>query len=91
MLFSRFENLFKIKYFSVFMLSMLLIGTSVSITMPYLSLYGTSVIGMSTGTFGVFMAISSLTGVITNTIISNYSDSGIDRKWIILASVLSSA
>src|SRR5690625_3732785 len=70
---------------------MLLIGTSVSITMPYLSLYGTGVIGMSTGAFGVFMAISSLTGVIANTMIANYSDTGMDRKWLILAAMLSSA
>ncbi|WP_078059889.1 sugar efflux transporter [Gracilibacillus phocaeensis] len=70
---------------------MLLVGTSVSITMPYLSLYGTGVIGMSTGTFGIFMAISSLSGVIANTMIANYSDNGMDRKWLILAAMLSSA
>jgi len=90
-LLSRFKNLFQIKHFSVFIICMLLIGTSVSITMPYLSLYGTGVIGMSTGAFGVFMAISSLTGVIANTMIANYSDTGMDRKWLILAAMLSSA
>ena len=87
----RFKDLFKINHFGLFIILMLLTGTSVSITMPYLSLYGTSVIGMSTGAFGVFMAISSLTGVITNTMIANYSDSGMDRKWLILAAMLSSA
>lgn len=87
----RIKDLFKIKHFGLFIVLMLLTGTSVSITMPYLSLYGTSVIGMSTGAFGVFMAISSLTGVITNTMIANYSDSGMDRKWLILAAMLSSA
>lgn len=70
---------------------MLLVGTSVSITMPYLSIFGTEVFGMSTGAFGVFIAISSLAGVVANTMIANYSDSGMDRKWLILAAVLSSA
>lgn len=91
MLFSRFKNLFQIKHFGLFIICMLLIGTSVSITMPYLSLYGTGVIGMSTGAFGIFMAVSSLTGVIANTMIANYSDTGMDRKWLILAAMLSSA
>ncbi|WP_424474918.1 sugar efflux transporter [Oceanobacillus kimchii] len=87
----RFKNLFQIKHFGLFIICMLLIGISVSITVPYLSLYGTGVIGMSTGTFGIFMAISSLTGVIANTMIANYSDTGMDRKWIILAAMYSSA
>ncbi|MCJ7843203.1 sugar efflux transporter [Lederbergia sp. NSJ-179] len=90
-MFSRFKQLFQIKHFGLFIICMLLIGTSVSITMPYLSIYGTSVIGMSTGAFGVFMAISSLTGVIANTMIANYSDNGMDRKWLILAAMFSSA
>ncbi len=83
--------MFVIKGFGLFIVCMLLIGTSISITMPYLSLYGTEVLGMSTAAFGVFMAVTSLAGVLANTFIAAYSDSGVDRKWLIVAALLSSA
>ncbi|SEO77242.1 Predicted arabinose efflux permease, MFS family [Paenibacillus sophorae] len=70
---------------------MLLVGIGISITMPYLSLYCTEVYGMSAGAFGVFMAVSSLSGVVVNSLIAKRSDSGLDRKWIIISAMLSSA
>lgn len=90
-MFVRFKQLFQINHFGLFIICMLLIGTSVSITMPYLSLYATSELGMSVTAFGFLIATSSLAGVVANTIIANYSDSGMDRKWLIVAAVLSSA
>nr|WP_286172010.1 sugar efflux transporter [Gracilibacillus phocaeensis] len=89
--FNRLKMLFHIPYFWLFIICMLLVGTSISITAPYLSIYGTTVIGMSPSAFGVFMAVSSFAGVIANTIIANYSDNGMSRKWLILAALLSSA
>jgi len=59
--------------------------------MPYLSLYSTEEIGMSAGGFGIFMAISSLSGVLMNSYIAKCSDSGINRKRIIVIAMLSSA
>jgi MFS family permease len=70
---------------------MLLLGTGISITMPYLSLYFTEDIGMSSGAFGVFMAVSSLSGVVVNSFIAKRSDRGLDRKWIIMFTIISSA
>jgi MFS family permease len=70
---------------------MLLIGMGVSITAPYLSLYFTEDFGMSAGAFGVFMAVSSLSGVVVNSLIAKRSDSGLDRKWLIITATLSSA
>ncbi|MFC5449853.1 sugar efflux transporter [Paenibacillus aestuarii] len=70
---------------------MLLLGTGVSITMPYLSLYFTEDIGMSAGAFGVFMTVSSLSGVVVNSLIARRSDRGLDRKWIIMFAIISSA
>ncbi|MFS0785069.1 sugar efflux transporter [Shouchella sp. 1P09AA] len=87
----RVKELFHIRHYGLFVICMLLIGTSVSITMPYLSIYGTSELGMTPTMFGFFIAITSLAGVAANTVIANYSDSGMDRKWVILAAVLSSA
>jgi SET family sugar efflux transporter-like MFS transporter len=70
---------------------MLLVGVGVSITLPYLSLYLTEDFGISTGAVGVFIAVSSLSGVVFNSLIANRSDNGMDRKWIIIISMLSSA
>lgn len=61
---------------------MLLVGIGISITQPYLSLYFIEDFGMSAGAFGVFMAISSLSGVLVNSRIAKHSDSGLDRKWL---------
>lgn len=70
---------------------MLMIGIGISITMPYLPLYFTEDLGMSAGSFGVFMAVSSLSGVVVNSLIAKRSDSGLDRKWLLIAAALSSA
>ncbi|SDM77126.1 Predicted arabinose efflux permease, MFS family [Paenibacillus sp. yr247] len=59
--------------------------------MPYLSLYFTEDIGMNAGAFGVFMAVSSLSGVVVNSLIANRSDRELDRKWIIMFAIISSA
>lgn len=90
-MYKRLLNLFSIKGYSLFVLCMLLVGIGISITLPYLSLYSTEYLGMSAGAFGVFMAVSSLSGVVVNTFIAKHSDNGMDRKWIIIIAMLSSA
>lgn len=88
---TRFKSLFAIKGYRLLIICMLLVGTGISITLPYLSLYLIEGIGMSAGVFGVFMAVSSLSGVLVNSFIAKHSDSGMDRKWLIIAAMLSSA
>ncbi|WP_454844730.1 sugar efflux transporter [Priestia megaterium] len=87
----RIKKLFAIKGYNLFVICMLLVGTGISITMPYLSLYSTEEFGMSTGAFGILMAVSSLSGVIINSFIAKRSDSGINRKKIIIFAMISSA
>ncbi|MEV5030237.1 sugar efflux transporter [Paenibacillus sp. LPE1-1-1.1] len=88
---ARIKKIFEIKGYRTFVLCMLMIGIGISITMPYLSLYFTEELGMSTGAFGVFMAVSLLSGVAVNSLIAKRSDSGLDRKWLLIAALLSSA
>jgi MFS transporter, SET family, sugar efflux transporter len=90
-LFTRLKKLFEIKGYSLFVFCVLLVGFGISITMPYLSLYCTEKLGMSTGAFGIFVAISSLGGVVVNSLIAKHSDRGLDRKWLIISALLSSA
>ncbi|PLS09570.1 sugar efflux transporter [Neobacillus cucumis] len=90
-MFIRLKKMFEIKGYSLFVICMLLVGIGISISMPYLSLFSTEKLGMSAGAFGFFMAVSSLSGVVVNSFIAKRSDSGLDRKWIIIAAMLSSA
>ncbi len=70
---------------------MLLIGIALSTTLPYVSLYCTQDLGMSVSTFGVFMAVSRLSGVVVNSLIARRSDGGLDRRWLIIYSMCASA
>ncbi|EHI97607.1 major facilitator superfamily MFS_1 [Clostridium sp. DL-VIII] len=90
-MYRRLKNLFAINGYSLFIICMLLVGIGISITQPYLSLYCTEELGMSAGAFGIFMAITSLSGVVVNSFIAKRSDSEMDRKWIIISAMISSA
>jgi SET family sugar efflux transporter-like MFS transporter len=90
-LYTRLKKLFAIKRYSLFVICLLLIGIGFSITSPYLSLYLTEDFGMSAGAFGVLMAVSSISGVVVNSLIAKRSDSGLDRKWIIIVATISAA
>ncbi|ANS74269.1 MFS transporter [Paenibacillus yonginensis] len=87
----RIRSLFRIKNYGLYVVAMLLLGASIGVTGPYLSLYCTKVIGMSTGAYGLFMAVLALSGVAVNTILAKFSDSGMNRKAVIVAAVCCSA
>lgn len=90
-MYTRVKQLFAIKGYRLFVICVLLVGTGISITLPYLALYCTQELGMSAGAFGVFTAVSSLSGVAANTFIGKYSDRKQDRKFIIIVATISSA
>ncbi|MBS4202076.1 sugar efflux transporter [Bacillus sp. FJAT-49732] len=90
-MFIRFKNLFSIKGYSVLVICMLMIGIGISITSPYIPLFLTKDFGMSAGAFGIFMAISSLSGVVVNSLIAKHSDNGMDRKWIVIFAAISAS
>jgi len=48
-------------------------------------------LGMSPGTFGVFMAVCSLIGVVVNSLIGKRSAGELDRKWLIILAEISSS
>lgn len=90
-MYTRVKKLFAIKGYSLFVICVLLVGTGISITLPYLALYFTEDLGMSAGAFGVFTAVSSLSGVVANSFIGKHSDRRLDRKLIIILAAVSSA
>jgi SET family sugar efflux transporter-like MFS transporter len=66
-----------------------LLGLSFAFIYPFLSLFGTNEVGMSSTKLGYFMTITSLSGIIISTILGKLSDSVISRKWIIIISSFS--
>lgn len=90
-MYARLKKLFAIKGYSLFVICVLLVGTGISISLPYLALYCTEDLGMSAGAFGIFTAVSSLSGVVVNSLIGKYSDRKLDRKLIIILATVSSA
>ncbi|WP_152401636.1 sugar efflux transporter [Paenibacillus cellulositrophicus] len=90
-MYTRLQNLFAIKGYRLFVICVLLVGIGISITLPYLALYCTENLGMSAGAFGVFTAVSSLSGVVANSFIGKHSDRMRDRKFIIIIATSSSA
>lgn len=87
----RLKRVLAINGYRLFVICVFLIGIGISITMPYLALYCTENLGMSTGDFGFFTAVSSLSGVMANSFIGKHSDRKLDRKLIIIFATVSSA
>ncbi|MFB5189697.1 sugar efflux transporter [Alicyclobacillus fastidiosus] len=63
-----------------------LIGIGVSITRPYLSLFGTDVIHMSPASLGVFMCANALGGIVASTWLGRLSDTRSPKKDVMLFS-----
>src|ERR1700679_2156451 len=62
----------------------LLLGLASSFVGPFYSMFGTLEVGMSNWTFGVFMTITSLIGIVLGTLLSHWSDSVFSRRFVLL-------
>lgn len=85
---SRLKVLGSIKGYPLFAVILFAMGTGVSITMPYLSLYCTQIIGLSTSQFGILMSLNSIVSVFISFTIAKYSDHSLERKWIIVGALI---
>jgi SET family sugar efflux transporter-like MFS transporter len=77
-------SLFRVKGFAVLVLINMLLGVANSFIGPYNSLFGIEEVGMSNLSFGVFMTLSAISGVIINTLIGRLSDFTINRRSLLL-------
>src|SRR5699024_1550812 len=65
-----------------------MLGMAVAITTPFLVIFMTEVHGMSTTSYGIFMAAAAVGSFFVNTIIGRYSDRlKFDRKYLIIAAL----
>ncbi|MBY9078128.1 sugar efflux transporter [Paenibacillus sp. HN-1] len=85
----RFQ-LFANKEMRILAISLLFLGIGNAVTAPFLLLFGVEELGLGSGIFGAWIAANSLCGILVNTLLAKRSDSGFDRKkLIILASAFS--
>lgn len=90
-LFQRIRRLTSIRGYVLFAVCLGTLGCAISLSYPYMTLYSTSVIGMSTGAYGVLLSSSSLAGVLMNTWIAKRMEGKLDRKHLILTGMLASS
>lgn len=70
----------------VLVVGITLVGIGVSITRPYLSLFGTNVIHMTPSQLGIFMCLNGLGGIVASTWLGRMSDTKRPKKDIMLFS-----
>lgn len=76
----RTYALLLIPSYPIFMLCMLLQGMAISISAPFLAVYFTEELGVSAGTFGIFTAVTLISGVAISMLIAKRSDTGLSRR-----------
>lgn len=62
----------------------LLLGLAFSFVSPFYSMFGTIEVGMSNWTFGIFMTITSVSGIVISTVLARWSDTRLSRRTILL-------
>jgi SET family sugar efflux transporter-like MFS transporter len=68
----------------VVLLCNLLLGLALSFVSPFYSMFGTIEVGMSNWTFGVFMTITSVAGIVLSTLLARWSDTRFTRRSILI-------
>ncbi|TDY45285.1 SET family sugar efflux transporter-like MFS transporter [Alicyclobacillus sacchari] len=77
--------------YGTLVLAITLVGIGVSITRPYLSLFGANVVHMSAAELGVFMCVNGVGGILASTWLGRLSDLRVAKKFIMLVSAACSA
>ncbi|MFP5163106.1 sugar efflux transporter [Staphylococcus equorum] len=87
-----FSALLHIKNYKLFVVNMMLLGIGISITVPYLVLFATNDLGMTSTQYGLLLALAAISQFIMNTIVARFSDThNINRKVIIITALLMGA
>lgn len=83
-----FGALLHIKNYKLFVVNMMLLGMGIAITVPFLILFATNELGMTSSQYGLLLGLAAITQFIMNTIVARFSDThNINRKIIIIAAL----
>lgn len=87
-----FSDLLHIKNYKLFLINMIMLGMAMAITIPFLVLYATNELGMTTRQYGLLLALAAVSQFVINTIIARFSDRAhFKRKWLIIVALLMGA
>jgi len=84
-LITRCRPLYQVREFRVILVLNTLLGLAYSFVSPFISMFGTREVGMSSLRFGVFMATTAISGIVLGTTLAHYSDTRISRRRMLLA------
>ncbi|WP_310833254.1 sugar efflux transporter [Paenibacillus pedocola] len=87
----RIRQLFSIPGYTTFMICMILQGMGISISSPFLAVYFTTKLGVSAGVFGIFTAVTLISGVWVSSLIAGRSDTGMNRKTLMVTAMFFNA
>lgn len=83
-----FTALLQIKNYKLFVVNMLLLGMGIAVTVPYLILFATKDLGMTTTQYGLQLALATISQFIVNSIIARFSDTHhLNRKILIITAL----
>lgn len=66
------------------LLTCVFLGVSYAFVVPFMSIFGTEEVGMSVLGFGVFMTITSLSGIVLSTFLARLSDATWSRRRVLI-------
>ncbi|MEK3795249.1 sugar efflux transporter [Paenibacillus sp. FSL R7-0204] len=87
----RTYALLLIPSYPIFLLCMLFQGMAISISAPFLAVYFTEELGVTAGTFGIFTAVTLLSGVALSMFIAKRSDVGLNRRRLMVICMMFNA
>ncbi|ETT55594.1 sugar efflux transporter [Paenibacillus sp. FSL P4-0338] len=87
----RTYALLLIPTYPIFLLCMLFQGMAISISAPFLAVYFTEKLGVTAGTFGIFTAVTLLSGVALSMFIAKRSDAGLNRRRLMVICMMFNA
>ena len=70
--------------FPALLLANFVLGSAYSQVVPFMSMFGTLEVGMSPMVFGIFMVVTTLSGIVVNTVLAKWSDTHITRRTMLL-------
>ncbi len=76
---------------TVLVVCSMLLGLAYSFVMPFMSMFGTLEVKMSSLAFGAFMTVTSLTSIVISTWLARWSDTRYSRKTMLLVGTTSGA
>lgn len=76
--------IFRHRGFIVVLICSLLLGLAYSFVTPFLSMFGTIAVGMSSMRFGAFMVVMALSAIVASTFLARWSDTHWSRRRVLV-------